>query len=134
MCWTLNGCPVSLLYCKPQALLERPQYNHLRFAGWRKSTGFRVKMTGPFHYQLKSVNISTILTSKLKLVYTFEEVFLGFHLEYMSHFSYVCKTERQNGISHLISKPLRTLNSSLRNRLFHVTEWTFPNSLIIQTC
>ena len=53
---------------------------------------------------------------------------------YMSHFSYVCKTERQNGISHLISKLLCTLNSSLRDRHFHVTEWTFPNSLVMQTC
>ena len=53
---------------------------------------------------------------------------------YMSHFSYACKTERQNGISCLISELLHTLNSSLRDRLFHVTEWTFPNSLIIQTC
>ena len=53
---------------------------------------------------------------------------------YMSHFSYSCKTERQNGISRLISKLLHTLNSSLRNCLFHVTEWKFPNSLIMQTC
>ena len=44
---------------------------------------------------------------------------------HMSHFSYACKTEQQNGISHLISELLRTLN---------VTEWTFLNSLIIQTC
>ena len=28
---------------------------------------------------------------------------------YMSHFSYACKTERQNGISCLISELLRTL-------------------------
>ena len=53
---------------------------------------------------------------------------------HMSHFAYVCKTERQNGISRLISELLRTLNSSLRDRLFHVTEWTFPNSLMMQTC
>ena len=55
-------------------------------------------------------------------------------LIYMSHFSYACKTERQNGISRLISKLLHTLDSSLRDRLFHVTEWTFPNSLVMQTC
>ena len=53
---------------------------------------------------------------------------------YMSHFSYLCKTEWQNGISHLISELLHTLDSSLRDCLFHVTEWTFPNSLIMQTC
>ena len=53
---------------------------------------------------------------------------------HMSHFSYACKTEQQNGISNLISKLLHTLDSSLMDRLFHVTEWTFLNSLIMQTC
>ena len=52
----------------------------------------------------------------------------------MSHFAYACKTERQNGISRLISELLHTLDSSLRNRLFDVTEWRFPNPLIMQTC
>ena len=52
----------------------------------------------------------------------------------MSHFSYSCKTEQQNGISRLISELLHTLDSSLRDHLFHVTEWTFPNSLVMQTC
>ena len=37
---------------------------------------------------------------------------------YMSHFAYACKTERQNGISRLISELLRTLDSSLRDCLF----------------
>ena len=37
---------------------------------------------------------------------------------YMSHFAYACKTEGQNGISRLISELLRTLDSSLRDRLF----------------
>ena len=37
---------------------------------------------------------------------------------YMSHFAYAYKTERQNGISRLISELLRTLDSSLRDRLF----------------
>ena len=37
---------------------------------------------------------------------------------YMSHFAYACKTEQQNGISCLISELLRTLDSSLRDRLF----------------
>ena len=37
---------------------------------------------------------------------------------FMSHFAYACKTERQNGISRLISELLRTLDSSLRDRLF----------------
>ena len=36
----------------------------------------------------------------------------------MSHFAYACKTERQNGISRLISKLLHTLDSSLRDHLF----------------
>ena len=36
----------------------------------------------------------------------------------MSHFAYACKTERQNGISRLISELLCTLDSSLRDRLF----------------
>ena len=36
----------------------------------------------------------------------------------MSHFAYACKTERQNGIFRLISELLRTLDSSLRDRLF----------------
>ena len=37
----------------------------------------------------------------------------------MSHFSYACKTERRNGISRLISELLRTLDSSLKDRLFY---------------
>ena len=37
---------------------------------------------------------------------------------YMSYFAYACKTEGNNGISHLISELLRTLDSSLRDRLF----------------
>ena len=53
---------------------------------------------------------------------------------YMSHFAYACKTERQNGISRLISELWRTLDSSLRDRLFDVTEWIFLNPLIMQTC
>ena len=36
----------------------------------------------------------------------------------MSYFAYACKTEGQNGISRLISELLRTLDSSLRDRLF----------------
>ena len=36
----------------------------------------------------------------------------------MSHFASACKTEGQNGISRLISELLRTLDSSLRDRLF----------------
>ena len=52
----------------------------------------------------------------------------------MSYFAYACKTEQQNGISRLISELLHTLNSSLRDHLFHVTEWKFLNSLIMQTC
>ena len=51
----------------------------------------------------------------------------------MSHFAYACKTERQNGISHLISKLLHTLDSSLRDRLFDVTEWrtvAYPGLLL----
>ena len=51
----------------------------------------------------------------------------------MSHFAYACKTEGHNGISDLISELLRTLDS-LRDRLFDVTEWRFPNPLIMQTC
>ena len=50
-------------------------------------------------------------------------------VKYMSHFSYACKTERQNGISCLISELLSTLNSSLRDRLFDITEWRFLKSL-----
>ena len=37
---------------------------------------------------------------------------------HMSHFASACKTEGQNGISRLISELLRTLDSSLRDRLF----------------
>ena len=37
---------------------------------------------------------------------------------YMSYFAYACKTEGKNGISRLISELLRTLDSSLRDRLF----------------
>ena len=44
-------------------------------------------------------------------------------LLYMSHFAYACKTERQNDFSRLISELLHTLDSSLRDRLFDVTEW-----------
>ena len=36
----------------------------------------------------------------------------------MSYFAYACKTEGKNGISHLISELLHTLDSSLRDRLF----------------
>ena len=38
--------------------------------------------------------------------------------KYMSYFAYACKTEGKNGISRLISELLRTLDSSLRDRLF----------------
>ena len=38
--------------------------------------------------------------------------------EDMSYFAYACKTEGKNGISRLISELLRTLDSSLRDRLF----------------
>ena len=44
--------------------------------------------------------------------------YLVIYVMNMSHFAYACKTERQNGISHLISELLRTLDSSLRDRLF----------------
>ena len=44
---------------------------------------------------------------------------------YMSHFSYACKTERQNGISRLISELLRTLNSSWRDHLFMLQNEVF---------
>ena len=37
---------------------------------------------------------------------------------HMSYFAYACKTEGKNGISHLISELLRTLDSSLRDHLF----------------
>ena len=37
---------------------------------------------------------------------------------HMSYFAYTCKTEGKNGISHLISELLRTLDSSLRDCLF----------------
>ena len=37
---------------------------------------------------------------------------------HMSYFAYACKTEGKNGISRLISELLRTLDSSLRDRLF----------------
>ena len=36
----------------------------------------------------------------------------------MSYFAYACKTEGKNGISHLISELLHTLDSSLRDCLF----------------
>ena len=36
-----------------------------------------------FHLEIKSINISTTLASKLKCVCMFEELFLGFHLEYI---------------------------------------------------
>ena len=36
----------------------------------------------------------------------------------MSYFAYASKTEGKNGISHLISELLCTLDSSLRDRLF----------------
>ena len=52
---------------------------------------------------------------------------------HMSHFAYACKTERQNGISHLISELLHTLDSSLRDRHFDVTEWrtvAYPGLLL----
>ena len=44
---------------------------------------------------------------------------------HMSHFAYVCKTEGKNGISRLISKLLRTLNSSLRDHLFMLQNEVF---------
>ena len=36
-----------------------------------------------FHFHFKSVNISTILTCKLKHVYTIGDLILGYHLEYI---------------------------------------------------
>ena len=44
------------------------------------------------------------------------------HHKYMSHFASACKTEGQNGISRLISELLHTLDSSLREPSFRVTE------------
>ena len=55
-------------------------------------------------------------------------------LMYMSHFAYACKTEGKNGISRLISKLLRTLNSSLRDHLFMLQNEVVPNYLTMQTC
>ena len=46
-----------------------------------------------------------------------EKVVIQIRLD-MSHFASACKTEGQNGISRLISELLRTLDSSLRDRLF----------------
>ena len=45
--------------------------------------------------------------------------------KYMSHFAYACKTEGKNGISRLISELLRTLDSSLRDRLFKLQNEVF---------
>ena len=45
--------------------------------------------------------------------------------KYMSYFANACKTERQNGISHLIFELLRTLNSSLRDHLFMLQNEVF---------
>ena len=44
---------------------------------------------------------------------------------HMSYFAYVCKTERQNGISCLISKLLHTLDSSLRDHLIMLQNGNF---------
>ena len=46
------------------------------------------------------------------------EIMKLFNSKYMSYFAYACKTEGKNGISRLISELLRTLDSSLRDRLF----------------
>ena len=35
-----------------------------------------------FHFQFKSVSISTILTIKLKRIFMFGDLFLGYHLKY----------------------------------------------------
>ena len=43
----------------------------------------------------------------------------------MSYFAYACKTEGKNGISHLISELLHTLDSSLRDRLFMLQNEVF---------
>ena len=58
------------------------------------------------------------MTLLLKLYLDLEKI-------YMSHFAYACKTERQNGISRLISELLRTLDSSLRDRLFMLQNEVF---------
>ena len=50
---------------------------------------------------------------------------------YMSHFAYACKTEQQNGISHLISKLLCTLNSSLRDHLFMLQNEVYADLLVL---
>ena len=70
--------------------------------------------------------LSTVVS--MTITRLFNTKILKYQRTHMSHFAYACKTERQNGISRLISELLHTLNS-LRDRLFHVTEWTFPNSL-----
>ena len=76
------------------------------------------------------VNYTNIIKTTINLQ---KQVNFTFQVENMSHFAYECKTEGQNGISHLISELLRTLDS-LRDRLFDVTEWRFLNPLIMQTC
>ena len=67
------------------------------------------------------VSRKTFWRLKLKIVAAFCTNFriaMNLWLFDMSYFAYACKTEGKNGISRLISELLRTLDSSLRDRLF----------------
>ena len=57
---------------------------HTVQAEHRILTFYNGRMFSLPHFQFKSLNISTILTSKLKMcVCTFEGLFLGYYLEYI---------------------------------------------------
>ena len=71
-----------------------------------------------FSLYLLSVLLGKTIENKYEVQTGFKNAKQKQKAKHMSHFAYACKTERQNGISRLISEMLRTLDSSLRDRLF----------------
>ena len=79
------------------------------------------KVTFSFYLWINDLSAVSQKTSFSQIsVFTFSAqcIQLNQEIAYMSHFASACKTEGQNGISRLISKLLRTLDSSLRDHLF----------------
>ena len=129
---TVNGTERLLnAFYKPRTRLSVTWSVHIQRKRMRSYNSWNVCLTENLSLQLLFFMILFTLGCESSLIDYKWNIFPKI---YMSHFAYACKTERQNGISRLISELLRTLDSSLRDHLFDVTEWRFLNPLIMQTC
>ena len=88
-----------------------------------------------FHFQFKSINISTILTSKLKCVCTFVDLILGYHLEYISWVeSSVNKQICLNFVLILHRAVGMTLANGKRWLFLYILEHFHPNNKVYPPC